>query len=178
VLPRVAQWKDTLIAVYNFSEHDWLGFTHAYFPIFAFDEHVFANGWVFARKDKGYLALTSIRGFEQNKRGPEGYRELRSYGHQNVWVCQMGRKAKDGTFKDFQDKVSGLPMSFQDLDVQMTNLRGEVLAFGWQGSLTINGIEQPITGFKHIENPYCTAELQATQTDIRYGENLLRLKFD
>lgn len=178
VLPRVAQWKDTLIAVYNFSEQDWLGFTHAYFPIYAFDEHAFANGWAFARKDNGYLALTSARGFELNKRGPDGYRELRSYGHKNVWVCQMGRKAIDGTFKDFQDKVSRLPMNFQDLAVQMTGLCGEVLAFGWQGSLTINGIEQPITGFKHIENPYCTADLPATQMDIRYGEYLLRLKFD
>jgi hypothetical protein len=178
VLPRVAQWKDTLIAVYNFSKQDWLGFTHAYFPIYAFDEHAFANGWAFARKDNGYLALTSGRGFELIKRGPDGYRELRSYGHKNVWVCQMGRKANDGTFKHFQDKVSRLPMNFQDLAVQMTDLCGEVLAFGWQGPLTINGIEQPITGFKHIENPYCTADLPATQMDIRYGEYLLRLIFD
>ena len=178
VLPRVAQWKDTLIAVYNFSEQDWLGFTHAYFPIYAFDEHAFANGWAFARKDNGYLALISARGFELNKRGPDGYRELRSYGQNNVWVCQMGSKTNDGTFKDFQDKVSRLPMNFQDLAVQMTGLCGEVLAFGWQGSLTINGIEQPLTGFKHIENPYCTAELPATHMDIRYGEYLLRLKFD
>ncbi len=178
VLPRVAQWKDTLIAVYNFSEQDWLGFTHAYFPIYAFDEHAFANGWAFARKDNGYLALTCARGFELNKRGPDGYRELRSYKHKNVWVCQMGRKANDGTFKDFQDKVSRLPINFEDLAVQMTDLCGEVLAFGWQGSLTINGIEQPITGFKHIENPYCTAELPGTQMDIRYGEYLLRLTFD
>jgi hypothetical protein len=90
----------------------------------------------------------------------------------------MGSKTNDGTFKDFQDKVSRLPMNFQDLAVQMTGLCGEVLAFGWQGSLTINGIEQPLTGFKHIENPYCTAELPATHMDIRYGEYLLRLKFD
>ncbi|MGE5224013.1 MAG: hypothetical protein ACM3PY_16355, partial [Omnitrophica WOR_2 bacterium] len=41
VLPRVAQWKDTLIAVYNLPENDWMGFTHAYFPIYAFDEHTF-----------------------------------------------------------------------------------------------------------------------------------------
>jgi hypothetical protein len=178
VLPRVAQWKDTLIAIYNFSEQDWLGFTHAYFPIYAFDEHVFANGWAFARKDNAYLAITSARGFELNKRGPDGYRELRSYGHQNIWICQMGRKANHGSFKDFQDKVSRLPMGFQDLTVQMTNLSGENLAFGWQESLTINGMVKSISTDKHIENPYCTAELPATQMDIRFGEYLLRLMFD
>ena len=40
VLPRVAQWKDVLIAVHKLPEDDWLGFTHAYFPAWAFDEHV------------------------------------------------------------------------------------------------------------------------------------------
>ena len=178
ILPRVAQWKGVLIAIYDFSEQDWMGFTHAYFPTYAFDEHAFSKGWAFARKGKGYLALTSAMGFELNKRGPDGYRELRSYGHKNVWVCQMGREAKDGAFKDFQDRVSKLPLNFQDLAVRMTSLRGEDLAFSWQGPLTINGIEQPITGFKHIENPYCVTELHAKQMDISYGEYVLRLNYE
>lgn len=177
VLPRVAQWKDVLFAVYNFSEQDWLGFTHSYFPIYAFDEHAFQAGWAFARKGKGYLALTAARGFELIKRGPDGYRELRSLGHQNIWVCQMGREAKDGAFNDFQKAILGLPLNFQDLAVQMTGLRGEELAFGWQGPLTINGTEQPISGFKHIENPYCTADPHASHLDISYGGFVLRLNF-
>lgn len=177
VLPRVAQWKEMLIAVYNFPEQDWMGFTHAYFPIYAFDEHAFSEGWAFARKDNGYLALTSARGFELNRRGPDGYRELRSYGHKNVWVCQMGRRAIDGDFKDFQDRVTRMPLNFQDLAVQMVGLHSETLAFGWEGPLMVNEIEQPITGFKHIDNPYCSAELPANQMDIRYGEYLLRLNF-
>jgi hypothetical protein len=178
VLPRAAQWKDVLFAVYNFSEQDWMGFTHAYFPIYAFDEHAFQAGWAFARMGKGYLALTAARGFELNKRGPDGYRELRSYGHQNIWVCQMGREAKDGAFSDFQNKILGLRLNIQDLTVQMTSLRGEELSFGWQGPLMINGIEQPISGFKHIENPYCTADLYARHLDVGYGDFLLRLNFE
>ena len=177
VLPRAAQWKDVLIAVYNFSEQDWMGFTHAYFPIFAFDEHAFSGGWAFARKNKGYLALTAARGFELIKRGPDGYRELRSYGPKNIWICQMGREAKDGSFTDFQNKVFEMHLSFQDLAVQMTSLRGEDLAFGWQGPLLINGIEQPITGFKHIENPYCVADLHAKYLDINRGDFLLTVEF-
>jgi hypothetical protein len=178
VLPRAAQWKDVLFAVYNFTEPDWLGFTHAYFPIYAFDEHAFQAGWAFARKGKGYLALAAARGFELIKCGPDGYRELRSYGHQNIWVCQMGREAKDGAFSDFQKKILELRLSFQDLAVQMTSLRGEELLFGWQGPLMINGIEQPISGFKHIENPYCTADLDARHLDISHDGFLLRLNFE
>ena len=177
-LPRVTQWKDVLVAVYNLPEKDWMGFTHAFFPVHSFDENVISNSWAFARKGSAYLALTSIKGFDLIKRGPDGYRELRSYGHQNIWVCQMGREALDGTFTDFQNKVSSMPMNFQELAIQMRSLRGEDLEFGWQDSLIVNGVEQTITGFKHIENPYCTADLHAKQMDISSGEYLLRLNFE
>jgi hypothetical protein len=178
VLPRVAQWKDLLIAVYNLPEQDWLGFTHAYFPIFAFDKHVFSNGWAFATKGSGYLALTSARGFELVKRGPDGYRELRSYAQKNVWVCQMGRQSTDGTFEEFQKKLLKLPVDFQQLGVKMTSLRGHEITFGWQDPFVMNGEIQPITGFKHIENPYCVAELPVQQMDISYGDNMLRLSYE
>ena len=58
VLPRVAQWKDALIAVYEMPKDDWMGFTHAYFPVYAFDEYALQRGWAFARKGDGYLAIT------------------------------------------------------------------------------------------------------------------------
>ena len=57
VLPRAAQWKDLLVAVHRLPEDDWLGFTHAYFPIHAFDEHEIRDGWACARVGDGYLAI-------------------------------------------------------------------------------------------------------------------------
>jgi hypothetical protein len=122
-----------------------MGFTHAYFPIYAFDEYAFSNGWAFARKGSGYLALTCARGFELIKRGPDGYRELRSYGGQNIWLCQMGRESLDGEFADFQKKVMELPLNWKEPGVNYTSLRGDRLSFGWQGSLLLNGKEQAIT---------------------------------
>jgi len=176
-LPRIAQWKDVLCAVYNFPEGDWMGFTHAYFPTYAFDRHAFSGGWAFARKGSGYLALTCARGFELIKRGPDGYRELRSYGSPNIWLCQMGRESLDGSFTDFQKKVLKLPLSWLEPGAKYTSLRGDQLSFGWQGSLLLNSKEQAITGFKHIENPYCSVELPAKQIDISYGDFLMRLDF-
>jgi hypothetical protein len=57
-------------------------------------------------------------------------------------------------------------------------LSGAVLSFCWKGALIVNGTEQPVSGFKHIENPYCKAELPSPQMDISYGEYLLRLIFE
>jgi hypothetical protein len=177
ILPRVAQWKDVLFTVYHLPGDDWMGFTHAYFPIYAFDEHTFSEGWAFARKGSGYLALTSARGFELIKHGPDGYRELRSYGHQNIWLCQMGRESLDGEFTDFKKKVMELQLDWKELGVNYTSLRNDQLSFGWQDPLLLNGKEQAITGFKHIENPYCSVELPAKQIDISYGDFLMRLDF-
>jgi len=220
VLPRVAQWKDALIAIYKLPDDDWLGFTHAYFPVYEFDEYVIRDGWAFARKGggpppsgedapsgegtssdgdtpsgkdtssskeppldegrpaAGYLALTASQGLRLIKRGPSAYRELRSYGQHNVWWCLMGRAAIDGSFEDFQERVLALDVNFEELGVQCTTWRGETLSFAWQGPLLVNGKEQPITGFKHYENPYCVADLAAELMEIRYGEYLLRLHFE
>jgi hypothetical protein len=183
VLPRVAQWKDVLIAVHKLPDDDWMGFTHAYFPAATFDEYALredTNGrtWAFAREGAGYLALTAAQGLEFVRWGDSAHRELRSYGPHNVWLCHMGRAALDGDFRTFQEKVLALEVVFEELAVRCTTLRGETLAFGWQEPLLRDRKEQSITGFKHYENPYCITELPAAQMDIRYGDQLMRLGFD
>ena len=182
VLPRVAQWRDVLIALHRFPEDDWMGFTHAYFPVRAFDEHVLRSGaddniWAFARKGAGYLGLTASQGLRLITRGDSAYRELRSYSGRNVWLCHMGRAALDGGFGEFQDKVLALGPDFEGMSARCATLRGEDLAFGWEGPLLVNGEEQPITGFKHYENPYCETDWPASQMDIALRDQVLRLDF-
>jgi hypothetical protein len=181
-LPRVAQWKDALIAIHKLPEDDWLGFTHAYFPTFAFDEHLLRPDpagcrWAFARKGDGYIALTASCGLELVRQGDNAYRELRSYGQNNVWLCHMGRAALDGDFGAFQDRILALDVAYGELSVRCATLRGETLAFGWKGSFTRNDREQPLSGFKHYDNPYCIADLPATQMEVRYGDQAMRLSF-
>jgi hypothetical protein len=176
-LPRVAQWKDALIAVHQLPENDWMGFTHAYFPLYAFDEHALRGGWAFARKGDGYLALTAAQGLSLVTRGHNAYRELRSYGRQNVWLCHMGRAARDGSFAQFQQAVLALDVQLGPLEARCATLGGETLAFGWQGSLLRNGAAEPIAGFRHYESPYAMTEHGAEQMEIGIGDQLLRLKF-
>jgi hypothetical protein len=182
VLPRVAQWKDVLIAIHQLADDDWLGFTHAYFPVWAFDAHVLREGvaghrWAFAQKGEGYLALTAARGMELITRGDNAYRELRSPGQCNVWLCHMGRAALDGDFLTFQDKILALDVGFEGPSVRCATLRDETLSFGWDGPLMRNGKEQAIRGFKHYDNPYSVTEVPASQMEVRYGDQLMRLDF-
>jgi hypothetical protein len=177
VLPRVAQWKDFLIAVHNFPPDDWMGFTHAYFPTAAFDEYTLRNGWAFARKESGYIALTASRGIDLTASGLSAYQELRSYGCQNTWLCHMGRAAVDGGFGDFQEKILALDIRLSDLEARAETLRGQHVRFGWQDPLLVGGVEQPLSGFKHYENPYCEAEHGAGDMLLRYQDQALRLVF-
>ena len=183
VLPRVAQWRDALIAVHKLPDDDWMGFTHAYFPTGAFDEYSIWDGadgrsWAFARKGDGYLALTAAQGLALVKHGPSAYRELRSYGQHNVWLCHVGRAGTDGNFAQFQKKMLAMDIKWQKLGTRCTTLRGESMSFGWDEPLTVNAEEQPIAGFKHYENPYGVADVDASQMEIRFGDYMLRLNFE
>jgi len=181
VLPRVAQWKDTLIAVYNLPDDDWMGFTHASFPTAAFDAYAIQKDardrpWAFAQKGAGYLALTAAQGLTLMTQGPGAYRELRSPGKHNVWLCAMGRSALDGEFEAFQESILALPVAFDDLAVTVTTLRHETLTFGWEGPLLRNDQPEPLADFKHYENPYCVTALNAAQMEIQSANYLMRLK--
>jgi hypothetical protein len=174
-LPRVAQWKDALIAIYNLPGDDLLGFTHAFFPAYAFDEHMIERGWAFARQGDGYLALHAAQGMTLVTTGNDARRELRSVGRCNAWLCQMGRADLDGSFEEFRRAILAGSVIVNGLQVEWRTIRNEHLAFAWSGSLHVNGVEEPISGFKHVENPYALAEFPAESMDIGCGEEMLRL---
>jgi len=176
-LPRVAQWKDVLVALYNLPADDWLGFTHAYFPTACFDEYVMREGWAFARKGEGYLALTASGGVDLVTTGDNAYRELRSYAFQNSWLCHIGRTAVDGSFVDFQSKVLALDITFEPLALHATTLRGESLDFGWEGPLLVNELEQPLRDFPHYDSPFSVTELGAEVMEIRAWRQAMQLDF-
>jgi hypothetical protein len=185
-LPRVAQWKDVLVAIYKLPEDDWMGFTHAYFPAYAFDEYKFGEGrrgqrWAFARKGNGYLALTASGGLSLIKDGHSAYRELRPIKpdeHNQIWICHMGRAAVDGSFNAFQGKMLALDVATHKSSLQLETLRGETLSFGWDGPFLRDGVVLPLSGFKHYENPYCTAEMPCSKMEVRTENYLLRLDFE
>ena len=173
--PRVAQWKDTLIAVHRLRENDRFDFTHAYFPTWAFDDYVIQANAAFARKGDGYIALRAAQGLTLVTRGKSAYRELCSTGRQNVWLCQMGATDSDGDFAAFQRTVLALPARLEAQAAHFTSLRGEKLSFGWKTPLLVDGRDQPIAGFKHCDNPYCVAEWPAEKLEIRQGREILTL---
>lgn len=176
-LPRVAQWKDALLAVYQLPTGVWTDFTHAYFPTLAFDEWKLQDNWAFARKGEAYLALTAAQPVELVQRRPDALRELRSYGRQNTWICQMGSAAEDGSFAGFCARVAALPMTVDNEGVTFTTLRRETLSFGWQAPFTVDGQAVTLEGFPHLDHPNGQAQFPAQALDVNFRDYLLRLDF-
>ncbi len=178
VLPRVAQWKNSLVALYHLPEDDWMRFTHAYFPTLAFDEYALTEQWAFARKGDGYLAITCPQGFHLVETGGNPGCELRSMAHDAAWICHVGRAAVDGDFGAFQEKILRLPVQVDGSQVSFGTPQGDTLALGLTGPFTRNGETIALHEFPHFENAFTVTPTNSSQMDIVYGETVMRLDFN
>ncbi len=163
-LPRVAQIKNVAIAVYRISKRPTLYvpngfmFTHAWFPKDRFDEVVERDGWVMGRRGDGFVALWSREPCHwQDKEGEDRDRELIAPGRENVWICEMGRRAVDGDFASFVDKVAKARIDCKGLRVTYESPSQGTLEFGWIGALRQNGSPVTISDYPRYGNPYAQA---------------------
>jgi hypothetical protein len=205
LLPRAAQYRNVMIAVYNIKRIPALYvpikhfFTHAWLPKDKFDEVIEKNGWVFARKGDGYLALRSQNPYfwneetsspsrvgknknsvlrESPRLSPEDVgREVIVDGAHNIWICQMGRKADDGGFLEFVDKLSRAEVVFSGMNVQYRSPGNGVIRFGWEGALRVDGVEVQLDRYQRYDNPHAKAEFDPSEILISAGGHQLRLNW-
>ena len=162
ILPRAAQYEDTVICIYDIPKdtkyqfitpYSPTQFTHAYFPKDKFDETCEACGWILARKGDGYVALHSQNGYRWN-----GTDDVICDAGQNIWICHTGRKSVYGDFQTFIYEVIKSGINFDGLNVECDTPNGIKLRFGWSGPLTAEGAEVNLSGYKRYDNPYCVAD--------------------
>lgn len=181
-LPRVAQVENVVLAVYKIDTRPGLYvthrllFTHAWLPRDQFDEVVEQGGWILARKGDGYLALRSQQPYRwQDEPGEDRGREVIAPGKENVWICELGRRAVDGEFGDFVARIVAAGVSFGRLQVRYDSPSQGRLDFGWRGPLRRDGEEVPLHGHPRYDNPYVHADFPAERVSVRLGEHTLEL---
>ena len=172
--PWIAQWQDALICRYGPALVRTLDFTHAYFPVFAFDEVQLAENWAFARKGEAYLGLYADQGLTLVNDGEDAGRELRSPGQ--VWLCQLGQRGLDGAFIDFCARLSASKPYISEEEVRWTTLRRVTLQMDRSGSLSVDG--QLAADQEPIASPYAQLDRSAGRMLIWYGQEGLELRFD
>jgi hypothetical protein len=181
-LPRAVQVKNVLIAVYRITRRpalyvpNRLSFTHAWLPRDQFDEVIERDGWVFARRGEGYLALRSQRPYRwQDAPGEDQGREIIADGRENIWICELGREAIDGDFADFVGRIAAARLEFNRLQVSYDSPSQGRLEFGWEGPLRQNGQSLAVVDYPRYDNAYAQADFPAGRVEVNHGEGYLLL---
>lgn len=155
-LPRVAQTNNVLICMYRIPEGIKLPYTHAYFPKKAFDTVVEKNGWVFAKKADGYIALYSKQPVQWYAEKEGASDELRATGD-NTWICELGSASQWKNFNAFVDAISGSAVKCEGLSVVYQSPTQGAVAFGWEQAFTVNGKDVDLKHFPRYENQFTRA---------------------
>jgi hypothetical protein len=184
-LPRVAQHKNVAIVVYNAADQPGLyvpktlDFTHAWLPRDQFDEVIEQQGWVFARRGEGYLALRSQHPYQwQAAAGEDQNREIIVPGRQNIYICELGARRQWGSFATFVQKIRSASVEFGTLTVTYNSPAQGVLRFGWSGDFTRDGKAIELAGYPRYDNPYVRAEFPAGKITTKHKGQRLELDWE
>lgn len=182
--PRIGQYRNVLVAIYNaplrvtIGETWRYGYSHAWVPGGAFDEVAQKGNWVFARKGDGYAALYSFRRPYFNQFGDYAGSELMAWGRSNVWICELGRAADDGSFEEFMARVLSAEVRVSGLRVSYASPSRGLIEFGWEGPFLAGGREVPLRRDFRYDNPYVRAPRFSRRLDIECGGSSLVLDFE
>lgn len=183
-LPRVAQIKNLAIIIYKIStkmgiyKTNKLLFTHAWLPKDKFDEVIEQNGWIFARKNEGYLALYSHQPYKWQWEGEEKDKEILADGKENIWICELGRKSIDGDFKAFIDRIAAASIICDNSNIKYSSPSQGNIEFGWNRELKQNGQVIPLKDYARYENPYCLAPFPPDEINITCGKETLKVNLE
>jgi len=197
LLPRSVQVKNLNITIYNIEKlfpalympiKNF--YTHAWLPKDQFDEVLEKDGWIFVRKGDGYLALYSqqpyfwnredveVEGHHIRKKSEDFDREVISLGKQNIWLCQLGRKAVDGSFEVFIQSILEAPLKIDGMNVEFHSPGNGVVKFGWEGSLTVDGEVVEVEDYPRYDNPYVQAEFDPNEIHVQANSKELYLNWE
>jgi hypothetical protein len=176
ILPRVAQHENVLICIHHVPADDPFPFSHAYFPRDAFAEVIERNGWLFGRKDDGYIALYSqhdLHWYGDQHAVGNPINEARAAAPTNGWIIEMGNAAQWDTFAAFVDAVAAAAVTFRgaghELTLTYASPTAGTLHFGWHGPLLVGEAAVALHDYPRFDNPYCHAEFGTRQYTVRYG---------
>jgi len=87
----------------------------------------------------------------------------------------MGRRATDGDFEAFVDRILGARISVTGLRVSYESPSQGRLSFGWTGPLRQNGAVVTLDNYPRYENPYAQASFPCDQAVFRCNGHWLEL---
>ncbi|MGI5899091.1 MAG: hypothetical protein ACOX8S_04105 [Christensenellales bacterium] len=196
-LPRAVAHNNVQLCIYRINPDfvDYL-YSHCYFPQHEFDEVAEKYGWVFGRKENGYIAVRSLRPARWLPVNPQAYRSVyfdpqkaeemiarakpfdyMAPGHANVWAVELGSKAQNGSFEQFMTGFENAAITGDSHNFTYNSPSQGEMKFGWTCPLNVNGQDIGLR-YKRYDNPFCQAEFNTGRLEIRAGGSLTVLDHD
>ncbi|EJZ21496.1 hypothetical protein, partial [Rhizobium sp. Pop5] len=106
-LPRVHQYRD--LAILDFDIHEGQpDFTHAWFPVEAFDETAVDDNLALARSGSGLAMLIGSGELTPVKNGPTAGMELQLAGRKSRWIVRLSDLKREGGLDGMQSRFGRL----------------------------------------------------------------------
>ncbi len=198
VLPKAVQHENTLFCIYRLLP-DFVDFlnSHLYFPKHEMDEVVERDGFIFGRKGRGYVAVTSMGVGDSywepkdaalfrhvyGKDGDAMFEKAQDYeyvvqGHATVWAIEMGSEKENGSFEAFMDGFKAGALQGDTHNFTFSSPTHGEMRCGWGKPLTVGGKEIAIHNYQRYDNPCCQMPFDARRMDVDCDGAKLHFDFD
>jgi hypothetical protein len=98
-------------------------------------------------------------------------------GHENVWICQIGRRKTDGSFASFIQQLSKAMVEVNGLRVSYQAHGTGKVTFGWNEPFTVEGKAIPLHNYPRWDNIYTHMEFGAERFRVEFKGEKLNLDF-
>ncbi len=139
-LPRVAQYENVAMLLFDLGENPRQSFTHAYVQSHAFDAVERLGKWIVLRAGRGFAGLLATSPIEAITAGPGAGIEFRAEGRHCGWVALVGEGSSPADFAAFRDHLTSVSVSFDAAGRLVLDRPGQTaLALDWDEGLTADG---------------------------------------
>jgi hypothetical protein len=127
---------------YKIDPENDISYTHAYFPITAFEQVETTNNWCFGKIGDSYIALYAQNGLELQTSGQNKNRELISRGQENTWMIRNSHIHQFSSFAQFIESMKKAEIHQSQEEFKFLDPLHGVVQSSWQGPFTVNGAIQ------------------------------------
>lgn len=139
VLPSIKQYKNIAFMHFDVDEGHLVDFTHAYFPVHAFDEITAAGNWYFGKSGDGYIGIYARNGLRLSTKGINEKRELISEGKENAWIIKVGSKHEFSSYENFVKQYSKASIKSKNEVIEIEDSEYGHFKFGTNDQFTLDG---------------------------------------
>ncbi|MDN3019096.1 hypothetical protein PH210_23265 [Paenibacillus sp. BSR1-1] len=141
-LPKVDQYHDIAFIHYRIDPESEIDYTHAYFPLTAFEQVEITGNWCFGKIRDSYIALYAKNGLILQTEGQNKKRELISIGRENKWILRNSHVQQFASFSQFITSIKNAELKHIGEEFIFHDpIHGKAQS-SWKGPFTVNGVIQ------------------------------------